>query len=450
MHEVYVSLTDVQFASWTVTKREPQLNGANSWDVNAVSNNGGVGSQILAAQPGYASRVWKIMQYTNFTLFGTEARTSSDPVNVDSLESIHDALHNTLGSNGHMTYLDYSAFDPIFFLHHVMVDRLFAMFQVLQPNSYVLPLAVSGSTYTYPAGTTESSSSFLAPFHTNTNGGQWTSTGALKTSTFNYYYPETASGATAKTVSNAVNTLYNHGSSTAPSKARKRSLSYLSALSMRIVKRDLVGDIASALGIQESATGSSASYEYSASIVSQKFQMNGSYAIYLFLGNPPDDSSEWPLAANLVGTHGVSANYVPDGGSNPMAGSNVLVTGGIPLTSALIAEVNSGSLSGLKPSIVEPYLTRNLQWRCSKYDGSNVAVSDVPDLSITVVSSLVQPAKSKDEFPKYGNWQNLPNITANRPGGHYDKFWSAPKADFRNEMGFSVGSYARIGINIGH
>ena len=393
------------------------------------------------------------MGYTNFTLFGTEARTSSDPSNVDSLESIHDALHNTLGSNGHMTYLDYAAFDPVFWLHHTQVDRLFAMFQVLQPNSYVLPYNVPGSTYTYPAGTSENVDSFLAPFHTNANGGQWTSTGAKTTTSMGYYYPETKSGATAASVRTAVNSLYGGGSGTSTiSSSRKRSslVEFASNLSKRVVKRDLVGDIASALGIQEQATGGDLSYEYSASIVSQKFQVNGSYAIYMFLGTPPTDCKSWPFADNLVGSHGVFANYVPQGTVNPMASVDLLVTGSIPLTSSLIAVVNKGLLSGLKSELVQAYLTKNLQWRCSRYDGTEVPIADVPDLSITIVSSEVQPAKSKDQFPTYGMWQNLPNITYGQAGGHRSRFWSTPKGDsYSRQMGYSKGSNIRIGLNIG-
>jgi tyrosinase len=37
---------------------------------------------------------------------------------ADSLESIHDTLHNTIGDGGHMWNTQYSAFDPIFWLLH--------------------------------------------------------------------------------------------------------------------------------------------------------------------------------------------------------------------------------------------------------------------------------------------------------------------------------------------
>jgi tyrosinase len=37
---------------------------------------------------------------------------------LDSLESVHDTMHNTVGNGGHLTNVAYSAFDPIFWLLH--------------------------------------------------------------------------------------------------------------------------------------------------------------------------------------------------------------------------------------------------------------------------------------------------------------------------------------------
>lgn len=91
--------------------------------------------------------------YDNFTEFGNEAwYYGNHPSNADSLESIHDLVHAITGQSGHMTYLDYSGFDPLFWLHHTMIDRLFAMFQALHPDSYVQPMNAIEQTYTTPQG----------------------------------------------------------------------------------------------------------------------------------------------------------------------------------------------------------------------------------------------------------------------------------------------------------
>ena len=57
--------------------------------------------------------------YNDYTTFSNEAWIADDnPAGYDSLESIHDQIHGLTGSGGHMTYIHYSAFDPLFWLHH--------------------------------------------------------------------------------------------------------------------------------------------------------------------------------------------------------------------------------------------------------------------------------------------------------------------------------------------
>lgn len=44
------------------------------------------------------------------------------------LDSIHGGIHMWVG--GHMTQIDYAAFDPIFWAHHAMVDRVWRLWQI--------------------------------------------------------------------------------------------------------------------------------------------------------------------------------------------------------------------------------------------------------------------------------------------------------------------------------
>jgi tyrosinase len=101
------------------------------------------------ARPNIMSRVFSLLaNYDNFTQFETYAWQSSSGQSVDSLESVHDLIHGMTGGDGHMTYLDYSAFDPLFMLHHAMVDRLFAIYQALHPDTYVTSMQAVEQTYT--------------------------------------------------------------------------------------------------------------------------------------------------------------------------------------------------------------------------------------------------------------------------------------------------------------
>jgi tyrosinase len=57
----------------------------------------------------------------------------------DGLEDIHNFLHGWVGGScGDMSFVPFSAFDPIFWAHHCMIDRLFWLWQ-LKPG-HGLPL----------------------------------------------------------------------------------------------------------------------------------------------------------------------------------------------------------------------------------------------------------------------------------------------------------------------
>jgi tyrosinase len=54
----------------------------------------------------------------------------------DTLEDIHGRVHVwTGGRNGHMRHIPFAAFDPIFWAHHTMIDRLWRLWQLRHPNA---------------------------------------------------------------------------------------------------------------------------------------------------------------------------------------------------------------------------------------------------------------------------------------------------------------------------
>lgn len=133
-----------QFSSWNVTIRAP-----TNWTSNAISQNGKVGSDLDNSRVSFQDRVYNLLTfYSNFTQFGNEAWIDPGVSNADSLESLHDVIHAITGTTGHMTYLDYSAYDPLFWLHHAMVDRIFALWQALYNDSYVEPMAAVEQSFT--------------------------------------------------------------------------------------------------------------------------------------------------------------------------------------------------------------------------------------------------------------------------------------------------------------
>lgn len=234
---------------------------------------------------------------------------------------------------------------------------------------------------------------------------------------FGYTYPEIANGASQASVRAAINELYgNTAASSTVSKGKS--------------KRGSVDNVAAAASVQAAATHNGTSYQYIANIVSQKFAMGSSYGVYIFMGNYTANSTGWGTDPNLVGVHGVFANMKNNGSLAMLRRrgmGNLKGTGSIPLTTMLINKVATGQLASLSPEDVEPYLTRSLDWRASYYDGTEIPVNSVIDLSISVVQAQVEPAVSHDEFPTWGDFVALVNVTADKPGGHNSQYWVCPE-----------------------
>lgn len=112
--------------------------------------------------------------------------------------------------------------------------------------------------------------------------------------------------------------------------------------------------------------------EYIANIVSDKFSCNGSYAVYIFLGNfDSADPTCWPTSKNLVGTHAVFATVPQEATDEAQkvkraAMSGIQATGTMPLNSALLEKYKAGDIRSRKPESVEEYMANNLQYRVAR------------------------------------------------------------------------------------
>lgn len=112
---------------------------------------------------------------------------------------------------------------------------------------------------------------------------------------------------------------------------------------------------------------------YTANVVSQKHAVNGSYAIYIFLGEPDSDPTKWPTDPNLVGTHSIFASLSSQ--AEPLPGADtsttptlagrpdsLKVSGTVPLTQGLLSKAQSGELKSMNDDDVEAYLQDHLHW----------------------------------------------------------------------------------------
>jgi len=89
--------------------------------------------------------------YEQFSSVPVIHKPSNIVVNYVPLETPHNELHDIIGGeSGNMSYIDISAFDPIFWLHHCNMDRHFYTWMYLNTNSFsksIYPDKMTENTY---------------------------------------------------------------------------------------------------------------------------------------------------------------------------------------------------------------------------------------------------------------------------------------------------------------
>ena len=344
-----------------------------------------------------------------FTEVGHDAAAQSSKGCSNSLESIHNTIHTTAGGpgtktvvGGHMTYLSTAAFDPVFWLHHTNVDRFFALWQALHPDSYSGSQVAPHNTWTIAKGTTQNLDSPLTPFHKDASGNFWTTNEVRHTNTFHYTYPEFAdSDGSKKAIASYVNKLYGPSATATAGSSKRTALPEPVVASALIQARDPTPLVAS----------NGSLFQYVANIRTPRYALNGTYNIYLFNSGPTsEDPASWILDPNLIGPMGVLAQEDSTGNKN------VIAAGSVPLTRTLSNEVATGTLSNLTEAIVVPYLKNELEWRVAGPDGQEVDPNTIPDFDISVYASTSSPV-SDYELPTWSAFVLLTDVTKDKAGG---------------------------------
>jgi len=100
---------------WTSTKRFP----TNATDT-AESQDNLVAESLDRNRENMMQRTYQMlgMQTEYLDVSNNMVKNRAEGGIPDSLESIHDTLHNAIGRGGHMYDAAYSAFDPMFWLLH--------------------------------------------------------------------------------------------------------------------------------------------------------------------------------------------------------------------------------------------------------------------------------------------------------------------------------------------
>ncbi|KAF2435742.1 Di-copper centre-containing protein [Tothia fuscella] len=295
---------------------------------------------------------------------------------MDSIENIHNTIHGLVG--GHMNYVVISAYDPLFFLHHTNIDRIFSIWSAINPKSYVVPQKNSGGTYAQAPGSVEDIHTPLKPFHSDANGSFHTSTTARDTMTFGYSYPEVVDwnvtpNQLASNVRSIVNTLYAPAGSLA-----KRSVS-------RIMRR---------------ADAQVRDWFVNFSV---KRTVLAPVSVHFFMGEPPAQPENWSTASNLIISQMILPDLTPDNLGAPALAQ-------IPLTRSLINAQKNNQLKSTSVASVSSFLKTQLQWRVQTTTGEVLDAKTLTDFKISVVDQVVQETTPVDLFNQYGQFNEHPEL----------------------------------------
>ncbi|KAL2158078.1 hypothetical protein VTH06DRAFT_4888 [Thermothelomyces fergusii] len=372
---------------WTRTLRSPSNGGPD-----AQSNNTLVALDLDQNRASMAQRLYALFSNNNnYSLFSNNAAGGQ----AESVESLHDTIHALVGGlgpsqsvpqPGHMAYIAWSAFDPIFFLHHCMVDRVFALWQAINPNSWVPSTHAALDSYTIRKGQSIDSSTALAPFFSNANGTFWTSDGVRDHTRFGYtpaflFFEELRAQGGAAVA--GIGFRNNHQRPEPSHSLVKSKIFFAGPNGNRYCEWKVEVRVG-----RNSSSG-----------------IGVSSSISFFLGDI--SSLDHPLRDAHIGTLGVFAaaplpQHEPAGGHDDGA-----ISGSVFLTAALVKKVSEGELAGLAPACVVPYLKRNLKMVLRGGRGDVVAGTGDKEIcatlsSLRVVSSVVEAPWSEDELPRWG------------------------------------------------
>lgn len=359
---------------WNETKRRPMpLQG-----INATSDNTWVADTLDKGLDNIQQRLYTLFaKYDNYSTWSNEAWIpDGSNSSLDSIESLHDTIHLACGGNfGHMAIIAYSSFDPLFFLHHTNVDRLFAMWQIVNNESWLEPMSAILPTRTINTGDNQTSRTDLTPFYFNSTHF-WNSDQVRDHKIFGYSYAEVVDGNRADTIA-AINRLYRPAS-----------------MNISMPNHVDISQKRSSMGL---VVHDSSYREWTVNVDVNKFALGASFNIHIFLGKIPEYSAKWELADSNIGTLGVFAGGHAHADMGPLR-----IGGTIPLTRALIDLVAAGELPSLDPRHVKPFIQHNLGYAVMHNNGSSVESDRVDGLHINVVSSLVRLPGSESELVAWG------------------------------------------------
>lgn len=262
-----------------------------------------------------------------------------------------------------MTNAAYSAFDPVFWLLHTNVDRMTAIWQALNPDSWVTNHSNPTATFTSDAGAYADENTPLHPFHRNKEGDFWTSASIRDHTIFGYTYPELVGLSGEDTLVRRINQLYGENATS------QFTWKVGGPVPLPTPGNGYIPNERRSISMGSAQKGKY-QYQYFANIKVRKSGSEGGYKIFVFVGptsaataGSTYDATAWMREPSFVGFTGFqSTNSHGDGYvGDPNAKGDA--HGVVAMTKALEDRLRTGELANFDENTVGEYLHENMSWR---------------------------------------------------------------------------------------
>ncbi|KAF7290719.1 Di-copper centre-containing protein [Mycena indigotica] len=396
-HPIDPSFQDTTFEKWGTTIRHPTTMGADAKD-----NVDGPRGLIATLNQTYPKR--KLNTYFTLTRLHTwpefSNKASGNKALANSLETIHDGVHDNLGGlgPGHMGHPAVAGFDPIFWLHHCNVDRQLALWSAVNHGVWVTKGQAGRGTWTLPQDAPIDGKTALTPFWKSaddTATPYWTSAddgnAGLATAPLGYTYPD-----------------FNGLDMGNPQQVKIHIRQHIEKLYGSLGGFEIPQPVA--------ANHGPAVADWTVRVQIKQAEVGQSFAVFLFLGPVPPavDAADWLFDETCVGTYDVFVNSLSERCANCREQEDLVVEGFVHLTGEIIQ--HAPTLASLRPQVVVPYLTDTLNWGVRKIDGTAVALDTVPSLEVDVaMTPLTMPLGAG--LPEAGEVKYYHEITRGKQGG---------------------------------
>ncbi|KAF3905288.1 Tyrosinase [Orbilia brochopaga] len=342
----------------------------------------------------------------------------------NTLENIHNDVHVQCGGNGIMSYISYAAFEPLFWLHHNNIDRLLAMWQAANPGeeSYLQPddAAATFQRHIVKDDDDDDDDEDDEDDDPDLEQNDDMHKDKLSTPLYPWEHPDGSFWTSEDIKDVRAIWKYGFGYPEVPCSATKMSETELDDFTTEKIN-ELYKDIPA---LDESTTATTTkgkgknakrsiearkTREWDANILIDQSELCGTFSVYLFLGNPPSNTSLWDSCKTKIGTLTLL-------GAPKKHKRSKIEAAIVPLTPALKKQGIKGNDDELTL-----HLKKNLVWRCWNVDaegvGREIPITNLTTLKVAVTETNVIIPIENNVKPVFGNVTLKTAVTEDKKGG---------------------------------